>query len=307
MILVVNHAHSEVCGVHNLGWRLHEHLGGAYAECDSAASVRAAAEQVDVTAVVVNYRADLMPWLEPDATMVAVAHNYGPETVDQATAGLLARGFGRALFCDPTVPPGPGRLVASRPLPPSEPPLGGRTVDCRSRRAPRLRPDDEVRIGSFGFAFPHKGFVDVAEQIHAHCPTATYRLHMPEAWFNGVEGRPMYAPAIVEECRRWCLVDHDDRWLDDDEAVEQLATNHVNCLLYQPGQPDAGLSSALDYLIAARRPILVSEADMFRHARPHAAVWPVASLGDVLADVDRWAVEADRLWEAMQFDWAHLL
>ena len=52
-----------------------------------------------------------------------------------------------------------------------------------------------------------------------------------------------------------------------------------------PGQHNAGISSALDYLIAARRPILVTDCTMFGHARDYVSLYPGVRLGDI---IDSW-------------------
>jgi hypothetical protein len=294
-ILVVNHAHTVVCGIHDIGVRIHHRLTlvtepisdrsqgpqCGYAECASMEDYQAACSKVDPTAVIVNYRSDLMPWFRPDdaTTTIAVLHNYTHATVVAQVGTLRSMGFDRVLAMDPSLDPAAadGLIVTTRPLP--------WTPQETMRSAP-------PRIGSFGFAFPHKGFDRVAEQVQT-LPAATYVLHAPEAYFNGAQGAPLYGPAIFDACAAWLIprrhqlhMTSDHRPADD--VVELLASCDVNCLLYAPGQPDAGVSSALDYLVAAGRPILVSEASMFAHAAEAVAGWPSLGLADVLDDWATW-------------------
>lgn len=296
-VLVVDHGHTTRCGIRDLGVRMAQRLGAAHADCSDAAGYEAVCRGFD--AVIVNYRADLMPWWRPTSiTELAVLHNYGPTTVDVRSGELLGRGFDRVLVLDPTVTSSDPRVHAvGRPLP-SEPtsdrdsplpPVSFRSVDS----------PDQIRIGSFGFAFPHKGFADVAAEV-ATIPGATYALHMPEAFFNGANGGLLYTEGILADVMAR-LGEHRLTYTNDElspsDLVDSLAANTVNCLLYQPGQPDAGLSSAVDYLIAAGRPMLVSTAEMFAAAAGWAAEWPAARLADVIDHLGHWEHQADLLFK----------
>jgi hypothetical protein len=332
-VLVVNHAHTLVCGVHDIGVRIADclrhstQLEVTHLDVVDANGYRNALAIVEPDVVIVNYRPDLMPWV-PDAlrdtryanrvTSFAVLHQYEEATADARAQAILADGFDHVLALDPLLRPTEPRLHAvGRPIPET---VDYRTLDDVTDRA--VSP----YIGSFGFAFPHKGFVDVAREIAALDRPAVYNLHMPEAYFNGANGAPLYTDGILGEVaaafggnldiRLMYTSDH----LAERELVNRLAMNDVNCLLYHPGQPDAGLSSALDYLIAARRPMLLSEADMFRHASyPNItnstnpdhertdypwidgyAEWPRERLGDVLDHYDVYQQLADDL-----YSWHH--
>lgn len=307
-LLVVDHAHSRVCGIHDLGQRIAECLKQStmlevtHLDIADVNGWRNALAIVQPDVVIVNYRPDLMPWI-PTAldlaydlpiTMFAVLHQYEAATADQRAHEILAYGFHHIIALDPMLEPTEPRLHAvGRPILPSVEHYGAT--------------DDPVAVGSFGFAFPHKGFDQVAAEINDQCDEAFYTLHMPEAYFNGANGAELYTPAILDACRNkitkpgielWYTNDH----ITEDELIERLSRNDVNCLLYHPGQPDAGLSSAVDYLIAARRPMLLSEADMFR-AVPDAPRWPTTRLGDILDNYDKYQREADELydWHAGRF------
>lgn len=285
-VVVVDHGQATRCGIRDLGIRIAERLGATHADCDSPGDYQYLTETAD--AVIVNYRADLMPWWRPTSRPeLAILHNYGPDTMNARAAELLGAGFDRVLVLDDATPADTRVHAVGRPLPP----------------APSLFADDpprKPRVGSFGFAFPHKGFGDVAAEV-ATVPGATYALHMPEAHFNGAGGAPVFTDGILDDIRSRLngnqLV-HTTEELSPGELVDRLAGNTVNCLLYAPGQPDAGLSSALDYLIAAGRPILVSEAAMFAAAGKCAAIWPNKHLDDVLDDLNHWEHEAKFLWFA---------
>jgi hypothetical protein len=306
-VLVVNHAHSIVCGIHGLGRRMavslaeNADLDVAYADCADAAQYAEACETYRPDAVLVNYRSDLMAWvrvalpLYPDTIKLATIHNYDVHTVDAYGREPLDHGFDRTLVLDPTVTPNDPRIIGvGRAIP--APPDGARITH------------DPPWIGSFGFAFFHKGFPTVAQGIAESLDEAVYKLHMPEAFFNGVSGGVAFGPPIMDmvyeqlAAKPGIVVDYTSNHIDDDSLVAQIGQNDINALFYVPGQSDPGLSSALDYLIAARRPTIVTDCAMFRYGRtPEAtvAVWPETSIGDMLEDYDHWQEQADLLYELL--------
>lgn len=296
-LLIVNHALSRVCGIHDLGLRIHRCLSASdkldvdYAACANAIEFWSAASGGGYDAVIVNHRDDLTPWAATPLPIpkIAVLHQYEEATADARASALTDR-FDWVIALDPTLKPQHPRLIAvGRPIPDWVNPM---FWGFPSHASP-------PGIGSFGFAFPHKGFADVAEEMADQCGDATYMLHMPEAYFNGAQGAPIFTDGIVKDCTerlkagQHLRVSTDHR--PDRGVIAMLAGNEVNCLFYAPGQPDAGQSSALDYLIAARRPMLLSEASMFRSAW-NAPRWPATRLGDVLANYGHYQDAADRLY-----------
>jgi hypothetical protein len=298
-ILVVDHDHTTVCGIHDLGLRLTHRLAElpnlnvVHIDCGDAETYGQAIGEHFPDVTIVNYRPDLMPWWQVAPygaeTRVGVLHQYEAATADQRATALLAHGFDYILALDPQLPV-PYQLDGTRIV------TVGRPLPIRSWNA--TRPQTPA-IGSFGFAFPHKGFGQVAREIANTLPAATYRLHMPEAYFNGARGQPLYTDAIIHDIESHLAhtdidVRHTADHLPERRLVDWLSANDVNCLLYQPGQPDAGLSSALDYLIAAGRPALISDCEMFRADLGTLARWPTFHLPDIL---DHWDEHRARMIE----------
>jgi hypothetical protein len=128
-VLVVNHAHSAVCGVHGMGRRMavslaeNPSLDVAYADCADANQYVAACETHRPDAVLVNYRPDLMGWVRaalamyPNTIKLATVHNYDLGTVDTYGREPLSHGFDRTLVLDPTVTPRDPRPTRPRPAP----------------------------------------------------------------------------------------------------------------------------------------------------------------------------------------------
>jgi len=301
-ILYVNHAHTKVCGIHDLGtrhWRrltTSKHFSIAYAECGSMADYFGALGRYEPDAVIINYRADLMPWVSAALhsmrrTTFAVLHNYSPDSLRSVAAQHTAIGFDHLLVLDPSLNVSAPRVhVTGRAIP----------VGASLKHLVRDRPV----VGSFGFAFPHKNFEAVAAEIDKTFDEAIFALHMPEAYFNGAQGAPLYTDGILERCRMALTkpgneLVFSDAHLAEHQLVELLSTNDVNCLFYVPGQQDAGVSSALDYLVAARQPILVSDCTMFDYARHGISIWPRIGLTDIYADYDFYLSRADRLYHEL--------
>jgi hypothetical protein len=298
-VLVVNHGLHHVCGVHDIGRRLFEaipdSISHAYTEANNADEMHAAIALRDPNVVLVNYRPDLMPWV-PSAVQglgrltVAVAHNYDPPTLPVLHMRHRSDGFDLTLVLETQPYDFDGVVSSGRPLPP---PM-------------RSILTGDVTVGSFGFAFGHKRFDLVAREIVALDKPATFRLHCPTAYFGG---SPDHTEAVVNVAASELAGSDVKLDVSTDHrpslgVVRMLAANDVNCLFYDPGQPDAGLSSALDYLLAAGRPIMVSSAAMFRHALPAAVVWPEHRLADVLADQDRHAVNVRERYDQLSAGYA---
>lgn len=275
-------------------------VSAAYAECGSLEDYWAACKKSAPNVVIINHREDLTPWAagatNVEAMVIAVAHNYTPETYTSFVDRLVWSGFDRVLALDPTAPGHPNSIRTTRPLPYS-------AIEPLRSWPPR--------IGTFGFAFPHKGFHTVAAEV-ATLDQATMIVHAPEAYFNGASGAPIYTDSLFAACRTQLAPSrHQLHWssthLPSDDVVALLARNDVNCLLYEPGQPEAGISSALDYLVAAGKPILVSNCSMFVHAGPSVAWWPITSLADVLADYSKREQAVHDLRDEWNRDFARLI
>lgn len=284
-VLVVNHAHSEICGIYDIGLRFTQRLNEAGIDAQHIAANDqitfincATVFQPDVT--IFNYREDLMPWViglpARFGRHLAVIHNYTVDTF-ALRSGMLRHVFdGVVAFDTEVTSDDPMVFSVPRPLP-------------HAVEVPEL--DDTIRIGSFGFAFYHKRFDLVAAEADT-LDRGVFELLMPEAFFNGALGNSLFTDNILDSCRAsmhpGVEFHHVRDYIPSREVVWRLAHNHVNCLLYAPGQPDAGLSSALDFLIAARRPILVSTATMFTHGQKAVAYYPQYRVLDVLRHRAGW-------------------
>lgn len=122
-------------------------------------------------------------------------------------------------------------------------------------------------IGSFGFGFPDKNFVGIARMVKEQFASAKLRLHVPFAEFGDATGD--MALARVYECRNELAGSNIElqvecRFMPPTELIGWLAENDINVFNCVPSH-GRGISSSIDYALAARRPIAVSNSEMYKH------------------------------------------
>ena len=123
-------------------------------------------------------------------------------------------------------------------------------------------------IGFQGFGFAHKGIEKIAHQVVKEFDEAIIRLHIPNALYGDSLGHN--AQARVEAVRKIVskkpgieVVASFDM-MDIQTIINVLAQNTINCYFYDYVD-GAGLSSSIDFALAARRPIASSKSHQMRH------------------------------------------
>jgi SAM-dependent methyltransferase len=135
-------------------------------------------------------------------------------------------------------------------------------------RSPQLDQPEVPIIGSFGFGLAGKGFHRVIQQAANEFDRAIVRLHIPFSHYCDSSGN--ISRQLAEECRRVAgdrvtmEITHD--YLSNENLVDWLGKNTINCFFYDELR-DRGVSSVIDYALAAGRPLAVSGSWMFRHLR----------------------------------------
>lgn len=122
-------------------------------------------------------------------------------------------------------------------------------------------------IGSFGFGFSDKNFPAIAKMVKREFEQAVLRLNIPFAEFGDADGS--MARNISAQCAEILTgteikiqITHD--FLSHDQLLSWLQMNDLNIFLYdQTMRP--GLASAPDYALSVRRPLAISNSQMFRH------------------------------------------
>jgi len=277
--LFLNHQ-TERCGVYQMGRRIGHALSDAdvadYLETWDLGTAIAVTQQLQPKVIVYNWHPSTMPWAPelarrfPSMKHVGLIHEIAPDA-----AGTGADVFAYRMVCDPDFP------------------ANGRTVFRSVRHVPRhdvldahsvggmfdLRPDETLTIGSFGFGVGGKMFATVVHAVGAEFPGAIVRLRIPSAAYGDDRGdialRHAASARAVSIGGVRVEIEHD--FLSEPDLVRWLAGNHMNVFFYEPNG-GRGISSVVDYAIAARRPIAVNASQMFRHVRGVLGTYPERSL-----------------------------
>lgn len=294
-VLYVNHGHGDRCGVWNYGDRHFKAL-----ESDGEftfVSVNVVSEEefdqafreVNPGVVIFNYAPIVMPWVGPQISRyrvpkIVMVHNYEQSTLS-SIADNYAGMFDYVACLDPTIVTGDYRVFAlSRPIPEFNAP------------ASEFTPDGDIQIGSFGFALHHKQFPLMMREINRCFDTATFNLHMTEGRFAAGLTQPILEACLAEITKPGIKLNHTADYLSEDEVVAKLAKNHINALFYNWPPHNAGLSSSTDFLIAAQRPMLLSDCAMFNHVRVGSFQYPNVTFTDILEDLRNCELEAANLY-----------
>jgi hypothetical protein len=182
-ILFVNHRRRK-CGVHEFGNEIWGQLAAStrfnfvLMTCDSIDDLLNEVERHEPAARVFNYHPTTMPWAPraaivcADVPTVGVIHDVTTEMAN-AWKGPF---FDRLVTHDPGLRSSNSLFVpAPRPLP---------------RYRPSAVPPDTgpIRVGSFGFASPDKGFEQLVQAAQDCFDECVIRLHMPAGDFSDSEG-----------------------------------------------------------------------------------------------------------------------
>jgi hypothetical protein len=271
-VLFVNHDLGVSCGVWQYGEHTREILQRSTKHdvhsinTHLAAECRDAARSIGAEVILYNYHPIIMPWASGmkdtlSAIHVGLYHDSVPKLV--ANDGPV--------FCDhwisinPEVECGPRWFKIGRPIP---------KVDV-SDVVPK-----EMTFSSFGIFFAQKNYDKIARLIHREFPGSTYRLHAIR-WFKA-DGKDHDSSEIAGYLRSIApslKIEVTTEMKTRDDMVRWLAESTLNILLYQ-SLPGAGPSSALDFCLAARRPVITTVSSQFDHV--DLPTWPAKTFGQAI-------------------------
>jgi glycosyltransferase involved in cell wall biosynthesis/SAM-dependent methyltransferase len=263
-VLYFNHPQQN-CGVHQYGRLLADKLTQVngfhfnYREVLSQREFvgifeeRSNADGVDV--IFINYHPLTMPWLDRNAIIsvnkpvIGILHEFDYVTAFSEGSDI----FDFRALIDPSIP---SRVP---------------NVTSHPRALISYKPKVEVRpaftVGSFGFATPSKCFDHVVALVKREYTEAVIRFNIPASYFCDPVG--VQARKIADNCRTMLEgtkisleVTHD--FLSPQQLVDFLAENTINLFAYTDDL-GRGISSVIDFAVAAGRPFGVSDSRMFRH------------------------------------------
>lgn len=264
-VLILNHPEHQ-CGVHQQGRKIADCLKDSevfdftYLECRGPDDYRDAVAKYDPRAIIYNWYPSTMGWARdnllrgyPNIKHIGIFH----EVPNPKSMEYIVLEDPTATNSTPVFTTVPGRVFKTgRYLFPYE---GGHT-----------EPDHPV-IGSFGFGFGNKGYLQVVRAViddFADDSKVTIRLHMPFATFGDANGQSsrqqayICAQELVGHSNIQLEVTHD--FWDTQKLLRWLASNTINCFFYEH-MYGRGISSCIDYALSVERPIAISRSYMFRH------------------------------------------
>lgn len=304
-ILYVNHGIDKRCGVYGFGVRHYNSIKSSrldirYVEINTLHHFYEACHQHAPTAIIFNYMPVVMPWVSPDiaaypAKRFAIHHTYDSHSISWTMNEYQAAGlFDYMLIPDPSLAVSDPRIkVIPRPMF-----MTSETV---------LTKNPIPQIGTFGFALPSKQIPVIAAEINRCFSKAVFNLHMPEAFFNGMAGANRYTEMILQQCHEvitkpGITINYTNDFLDDSEVIEMLSKNDINALFYNLPPNEVGRSSAIDYMIAARRPILTTACDSFNHAEKYLPVFPKVTFSTIMRQYGTYKTKAKDLYLSLTKD-----
>jgi SAM-dependent methyltransferase len=259
-ILFANYAIAN-CGVHQYGHNLFDVLRESrrfefvYAGITSLADLDDAVAKTACAALIVNHHPQTLSFVRIDAprrypvACIAVMHEMTKEEADCMSDGF----FQYYVMGDPTLCTANRRVFAT-----------GRIIPAYENRSPL---PEIVTIGSFGFSVGSKGFRRLVDVVQDEFDEAVIRINIPA---NGIIDKDAtLAHEQLDRCRErlWkpgirLVGSHE--FMDAGKLLEFLASNTLNAFLYDY-LPQAGISSAVDQAMTARRPLAITRSVMFRH------------------------------------------
>lgn len=249
------------CGVHQYGINLFSVLARSesfcfkYVDIQSLQDLDTAVGHGNYPVLIVNYHPQTLPFIQVEMSQrypvvcLAVMHEMTQLEADNMPQGF----FQYYIMGDPT-------LRQNNPCVFST----GRIIPAYENT--KLLPDVPT-IGSFGFSVGSKGFQRLVSAVQEEFDEAVIRINIPANGIIDIDAR--LAKEQVDLCCK-CLwkpgvrLEATHNFYDNAGLIEFLASNSLNAFLYDY-VPKAGISSAADHAMMARRPVAITRSIMFRH------------------------------------------
>jgi hypothetical protein len=121
-------------------------------------------------------------------------------------------------------------------------------------------------FGSFGFGFNNKGFDKIVKMVNEQYDEAIIKLVIPCAHYGPKQTE---IDMLIQKCRihitkPGIILITTSEFFSNEELLYFLNSNTMNIFLYDI-MPGRGLSSVIDYAISVKKPIGISDSNMFRH------------------------------------------
>jgi hypothetical protein len=286
-ILFINHGISHRCGVHAQGRRHFQRLAEskkylfAYSEIDSYEKFRQICNVEPPDVIIYNYMPVVLPWVDQrirqvDAKHVCVVHNITPQNLSDGTYRSSTL-FDNYITLDFSLDVDEKIIFKThRPLCKHDTETPGSVGGLK----------EPIKIGTFGFPFVHKGFHKVAQRVNSEFDKAIINLHMSDSYFCNNQTSHILSlcnDAITKEGIR---INYTNNYLDEIDMIKYLSRNDINVLFYD-NVDNVGVSAAIDYLISAQKPVLISSSQQFRNFWNKVGVYPHKTMRNIVDDYDQ--------------------
>lgn len=266
-VLFVNNKEKR-CGVNQFGFRTgqallkygkHEYH---YIEADTSQEFHQAYNALSADCCIFNFHPQTMGWydeINPSIKKAAIMHELGFALKNSNFYEALAR-YENIIWPDPTWT---DHLYAE----PYD--RNSNKIFTVGRQIPEYNPGpapEELTIGSFGFVYGGKNFIKIIEQVQSEFDSAKIRLHIPAGAHADTQGSD--AQLLIEQCKSIIkpnfTLEFSTEFLDEPALLDWLSKNTLNAFFYDYNY-GRGITSAVDYALAVKRPIMVTDSFMMRH------------------------------------------
>lgn len=246
-VLFINSA-DEKCGVYQYGLTTYkiisksQNIAFNYYNASSAKELSDLSQEFEIA--VFNFHEKTMPWLSDEVlnlfekAFVIVGHDCFP-TFKKAS------GF---IHCDSTFPKADNIFPVGRPI-----------LNTGVEYSPASQ---GITVGAFGFSFFSKNFHSFPQLVSSSFANAKIRMHIPQHPHG--DSQKTIKEYIASVNSFGLEIEITDKFLSTEELISFLNSNSINVFLY-PEMPGRGLSSVIDYALASKQPLAISDCDMFRH------------------------------------------
>ena len=281
-ILFLNHGYSNRCGVYAQGVRHFENLKKSkiynflYFDITNFLEVEHLYSMYNPIAIMYNYMPVVMPWLNNnistlDTKNICIIHNITQHIVNtnQYNCGY----FNHYISLDKSLTTDNYKLFAlDRPI-----------YEYISKNNNINTP---LKIGTFGFPFLHKGFDEVVKTVNNELDEAEINLHMGDSFFCNNETEKILQLCSNNITKPNIKLNFSNHYMEEKEIIDYLNQNDINCLFYK-NIDGVGVSAAIDYMISAQKPILISTSQQFRNFHSELPIYPYQNLTYIINNYNK--------------------
>lgn len=298
-VLLVNHGLNKFCGIYAYGIRMYNILKNStkykflYCECNNLNELLNNVTKVDPAIIIYNQTIAIMPWASeaknvlPEIIHIGMTHDV---VENQMTSGNV-RPFDYRLSLDHTLLERENWFSSIRPLVNHF----GKFVELKNKT---------ITLGSFGFYFRHKNFHKIINLAFSLNKEVNLNFNINKAHFSSEETKKEFdffihwAKNVTDKTK--INLNINSNYLTDEDLIDELSKNDLNILLYEMNY-GMGPASALDYCIAAGRPVLLSDSYQFRHVKNRLPSIINSSIDDAIAAGNSEVLKIRNEWSAENF------